>query len=130
MVVGGEGGEVRVPVARERKLDGIAVGALSDWPKTLVKRIHPIPRIETTPIAIGIKIVRSKEGRGCIPDKVLPQFYPHSFRYRVPHPVAYLRFPGACRALSRGLLRSRFAVQRPVIRSRCSALKGGERLAS
>jgi hypothetical protein len=121
----GQKGKVRVAVARELKLDGIAVGALSDGPRTLVKRSHAIPRIETTPMAIGIRSVRSKEGRGCISEKVLPRFYPHSLRYRVPHPVVYLRLPGACRALSRGLLRSRFALQRPVIRSRCSALKGG-----
>jgi len=86
-MVGGEKKEVRVLVVRELKPDGITVGALSDWLRTLVKRIHAIPSIETTPIAMGIRIVRSNEGRGCIADKVLLRFYPHSFRYRVPHPV-------------------------------------------
>jgi len=81
-VARGEG--VNVSSSRELKLDGIAVGGMSDLPRVLVNKIHPIPRIKTTPIAIGIRSARSNEGRGCIPDKVLPRFYPHSFHYRVP----------------------------------------------
>jgi hypothetical protein len=76
-VTGGEG--VRLTGSKELKLDGVAVGGMSDLPRPLVKRIHPIPRIETTPIAIGIRRARSNEGRGCIPGKVLPRLYPHSF---------------------------------------------------
>ncbi|MEO7839907.1 MAG: GNAT family N-acetyltransferase [Anaerolineales bacterium] len=52
--------------------------------RLLVKKIHPIPRIETTPIAMGIRSARSNEGRGCIPGKVLPRLYPHSFHGTAP----------------------------------------------
>jgi hypothetical protein len=71
VAVAGEEG-VGVPGLGELVLDGIAVGGRSDLlidsPRLLVERIHPIPRIETTPMAIGIKSARSNEGRGCIPD--------------------------------------------------------------
>src|SRR5215216_2686782 len=80
-----EGEGVGVPAPGELKLDGIAIGGTSDLPRALAKRIQPIPRIETTPIAIGIRSARSNEWRGCIPDKVLPRLYPRSFHYRVPH---------------------------------------------
>ena len=72
-----EGEGVGVLVLKELRLNGLAVGGRGDLPKLLVDKIHPIPRIETTLIAIGIKRERSKEGRGCIADKVLPPFYPH-----------------------------------------------------
>ena len=75
-------------------LDGIAVGGMSDWPRSLIKRIHPIPRIETTPIAIGIRRARSNGGRGCIPsDKVLPRLYPHSFHFRKRRPGLWVARP-------------------------------------
>ena len=77
----GEGASV--PALGELVLDGIAVGGMSILARSLVQKIQPIPRIETTPMAIGIRSARSNEGRGCIPDKVLPRFYPHSFRWAV-----------------------------------------------
>src|SRR5215216_3298490 len=79
------GEAVGVSASRELTLDGIAVRGMSDVPRSLVNKIHPIPRIETTPIAIGIRSARSNEGWGCIPDKVLPRLYPRSFHYGVPH---------------------------------------------
>src|SRR5688572_8376176 len=61
---------------------GTAVEGLNVSLRSLDKKIHPIPRIETKPIAIGIRSVRSNGGRGCIPGKVLPRLYPHSFHYK------------------------------------------------
>src|SRR5215213_253878 len=80
-VARGEG--VRVPASRKLKLEGVAVGRMSDWPRSLVSKIHPIPRSETTPMARGIKSARSSGGRGCIRKKVLPRLYPRSFHYIV-----------------------------------------------
>jgi hypothetical protein len=85
-----EGEGVHVAVSSELKLDGITVGGRTVLPRPLVKKIHPIPRIETILITIGIRSARSNEGRGCIPDEVLPRFYPHLFRYRVPPSDNYL----------------------------------------
>jgi hypothetical protein len=45
---------------------GTAVGGISDSPRSLVKKIHAIPRIETAPTTMGIKSSRLNEGRGCI----------------------------------------------------------------
>jgi hypothetical protein len=74
-VAGGVG--VRVGAAREGVMDGIAVEGRRDLPGPLAKKIHPMPRIETSPITIGIKRERSNEWRVSI----LPRFYPHSFHY-------------------------------------------------
>jgi hypothetical protein len=71
---------VRVGAAREGVMDGIAVGGRRDRPISLDKKIHPMPRIETRPMAIGIKRERSNERRVSI----LPRFYPQSFHYGEP----------------------------------------------
>jgi hypothetical protein len=73
------GAGVAVRAAEEPTTDGVATGRIIRSQRSLVEKILTSPRIETTPIAIGIKRARSNEGRGCIPDKVLPRLYPHSF---------------------------------------------------
>lgn len=73
-VADGEG--VGVVALKELTLDGTTVGGRNLWTNLLVRNIQQIPRIETNPITIGINSVRSNEGRGCIPEKVLPRFYP------------------------------------------------------
>ena len=71
----GEGKKDATSVSKELLSNGTAVGTavggLSVSLSTLVQMSHPIPRIETTPMTIGIKSVRSNAGRGCILGKVL-----------------------------------------------------------
>lgn len=83
-VADGEAGAVRV--AKRVTSDGIAVsstvGGTGDSLRSFVRKIHPkSPRIKTTPSTRMIRSSKSKEGRGCIPGKVLLRLYPHSFHY-------------------------------------------------
>ena len=74
-----DGKKEAASVSRGLMSNGAAVGMTVGGSKALLRlpaeKIHAIPRIETTPIAIGIKRVRSNGERGCISDR----FYPHSF---------------------------------------------------
>jgi hypothetical protein len=72
-VAGGAGVGVLASKGIKRVGVGVAVGGRSDRPGPLVRKIHAIPRIETTPTAIGIRRERSNEERGGIPDIVLPR---------------------------------------------------------